>query len=594
MNRLDRKSEAFVSVRKLCCGVIVAALGVSPAAAQGPAPTTTSTSQTAVTQDEIVLQGDATPRPALPTIYGDTGLWYIPTAETLPNKKMSFSVFRANWDVRQGITDASQIGLTGAVGLGTRGEIFGSWGVVRLYRDVQNPTFVASDIRYGGVSQDFPYLRRHYSKDVGGPLLIGGKVNFLSQSRGDAMGMALRLTGAFPIGNDWGGTNALIGHADLVTSREFNKNVELSGTIGGVLRRDPDQFDVSDGIAWGIGSRFPSRSRFSGLAEVRGEWNFSQNLTTNTPLVAEDGSVAPTVSYIDDPLHFNFGAVYQSKSGWFGHTALTYTKGMGDRTVGGTSIDHDGGWGWDVRFGFHPGVIPARERVHVIKETTTVTNTVTTPAPPAPAANRNPTFSLNATCDPLVVEPGGVTQCRSAATDPDGDAVTCRWTGPSGTFGTPAQPNTSWTAGQTPGPVPLTVTCSDPRGGSATSTVTVQVTQRIVLTFEDVHFDFDRYNLRPDALKILDDAVAKLGQNATVRITIEGHTDSIGTSEYNLALGERRANSVRDYLVNRGITNTRLRTVSYGEDRPVGDNKTTQGRAQNRRAHLVVIMETGQ
>ena len=56
-----------MSVRKLCCGVIVAALGVAPAAAQGPAPTTTSTSQTAITQDETVLQGDTTPRPALPT-----------------------------------------------------------------------------------------------------------------------------------------------------------------------------------------------------------------------------------------------------------------------------------------------------------------------------------------------------------------------------------------------------------------------------------------------------------------------------------------------------------------------------------------------
>jgi peptidoglycan-associated lipoprotein len=122
----------------------------------------------------------------------------------------------------------------------------------------------------------------------------------------------------------------------------------------------------------------------------------------------------------------------------------------------------------------------------------------------------------------------------------------------------------------------------------------VQVTRRVELVFEDVHFDFDRYNLRQDALKILDDAVAKLMQNPNVRVTIEGHCDSIGTSEYNLALGERRANSVRDYLTTRGITNTRLRTVSYGEDRPIAENRTAQGRAQNRRAHLVVIVETVQ
>jgi len=574
--------------------VIVAALGVSPALAQGPAPTTTSTSQTAVTQDEIVLQGDATPRPALPTSFGDTGFWYVPTAETLPSKKWAFSVFRSNRELRQGLTDASEIGLTGAVGLGTRAELFASWGVAQLYRDVDNPTFVSSDPRYGGVAQDFPYLRRRYSKNVGTPLLFGGKVNFISQSRGDAMAMALRLTGSFPIGADWGGTNSFIGHVDLVTSREFAKKFELSGTVGGVFRNDPDEFDLGDGMAWGLGARFPSRSKFSGLAEVRGEWNVSQSLTTKVPLVAEDGTVAPTVSYIDDPTHFNLGAVYQAKGGFFFHGGLSYSKGTEDRTVGGNLIDHDGGWGWEARIGWHPGVVPARERVHVIKETTTVTNTVTTPAPPAPAPNRNPTFSLNATCDPLVVEPGAVTQCRSTATDPDGDAVTCRWTGPSGTFGTPNQPNTSWTAGQTPGAVPLTVTCTDPRGGSATSTVTVQVIQRVVITFEDVHFDFDRFNLRPDALKILDDAVAKLGANADVRVTIEGHTDSIGTSEYNLALGERRANSVRDYLTNRGVTNTRLRTVSYGEDRPTADNNTAQGRAQNRRAHLVVIMEAGQ
>ena len=584
-----------MSVRTLCCGVIVAALGVSPALAQGPAPTTTSTSQTAITQDEIVLQGDATPRRALPTIYGDTGFWYVPTAETLPSGKWAFSLFRANRELQQGLTDLSQIGFTGAVGLGSRTELFASWGIVQLYRDVTNPTFLQSDPRYGGVAQDYPYLRRQFSKDVGTALVAGGKVNFISQSRGDAMGLALRLTGEFPIGATWGGTNAFIGRGDLVASREFGKGkAELSGTIGGVGRKDPDEFDLGDGVSWGIGTRFPARSSFSGLVEARGEWNFSQSLTLKQPLIAEDGSMAPSVSYIDDPTLITLGAVYQSGGGFFFHAGLSYSPSAKDRTVGGRAIDTDNGLGWEVRLGWHPGVTPARERVHVIKETTTVTNTVTTPAPPAPAPNRNPTFSLNATCDPLVLEPGAVTQCRSTATDPDGDAVTCRWTGPSGTFGTPNQPNTSWTAGQNPGAVPLTVTCTDPRGGSATSTVTVQVINRVVITFEDVHFDFDRFNLRPDALKILDDAVAKLGANPNVRVTIEGHTDSIGTSEYNLALGERRANSVRDYLTNRGVTNTRLRTVSYGEDRPIADNNTAQGRAQNRRAHLVVIMETGQ
>ena len=75
-----------------------------------------------------------------------------------------------------------------------------------------------------------------------------------------------------------------------------------------------------------------------------------------------------------------------------------------------------------------------------------------------------------------------------------------------------------------------------------------------------------------------------------LNVTIEGHCDSIGTVEYNLALGERRSNSVRDYLVSRGIATGRLRTVSYGEERPDCRQRTAAGRAMNRRAHLAVII----
>ena len=136
-----------------------------------------------------------------------------------------------------------------------------------------------------------------------------------------------------------------------------------------------------------------------------------------------------------------------------------------------------------------------------------------------------------------------------------------------------------------------TVTARDNRGGTATGSVNLTVVRRETIMFEDVHFDFDRFNLRPDALKILDDAIAKLQANPTLNVTIEGHCDSIGTVEYNLALGERRSNSVREYLVSRGIAAGRLRTVSYGEERPIADNSTAAGRAENRRAHLMVVIQ---
>ena len=109
--------------------------------------------------------------------------------------------------------------------------------------------------------------------------------------------------------------------------------------------------------------------------------------------------------------------------------------------------------------------------------------------------------------------------------------------------------------------------------------------------FEDVHFDFDRYSLRPEAARILDEAIRAMQDNATLKLEIEGHTCSIGTAEYNLALGERRATAVRDYLTSRGITADRLRTVSYGEERPKHDNAREETRRLNRRAEMVVRLQ---
>jgi len=123
--------------------------------------------------------------------------------------------------------------------------------------------------------------------------------------------------------------------------------------------------------------------------------------------------------------------------------------------------------------------------------------------------------------------------------------------------------------------------------------VNIQVTRPPArqYTFEDVHFDFDRYTLRPDATRILDEAINALREDATLRVNIEGHTCNIGTAEYNLALGDRRANAVKDYLVSRGVTANRLMTVSYGEERPKYDNSREETRRLNRRAALVVNLQ---
>jgi peptidoglycan-associated lipoprotein len=578
-----------VLVRTICSGFLLAALA-APAAAQAPAgqSTTTTTSQTAITQDEIVLQGDTTPRPSLPTNLGDTGIWWVPTAETMPGGRFSFSVYRANFDVRQGHTDVSDIGITGAFGITDRFELFGSWRMRRLDRD-QRPVFVPSEPVFGGVAQEFPYMRRGFSDNLGGPTIVGGKWNLISQSRGDAMSVAPRIMVKFPSGSTWASTNDWDYHFNLVMSREFNQNVELTSLAGGVVRGDSEDFRVSDGITWGLGASFPSRSRLRALVEYHGEFVIKDNtVVLNPPYIAEDGSIAPLLSRIADPTNFKIGGAWNATSNFFVHAGLNYSVGTSGRVVGGFDVDHSP-WGFDIRLGWHPGVTPQRERVRVIKETTTVTNTVTQAAPTPPPANRSPTASV--TANPPVVEPGGNTNLSAQATDPDGDPLTFRWTAPSGTFSNPNAPNTTFTAPNTEGNVPVQLAVQDNRGGATTASITIPVVRREAIMFEDVHFDFDRFNLRQDALKILDDAVAKLQANPNLNVTVEGHCDSIGTVEYNIALGERRASSVRDYLVSRGIATSRLRTVSYGEERPIADNNTAAGRAMNRRAHLLVVIQ---
>jgi outer membrane protein OmpA-like peptidoglycan-associated protein len=201
---------------------------------------------------------------------------------------------------------------------------------------------------------------------------------------------------------------------------------------------------------------------------------------------------------------------------------------------------------------------------------------------------------VQARCEPCTVEVGRTSTVTAVAQDPDGDTLTYRWTSPSGTLQNPTDRQTVWTAPQQEGPVQVTVAVDDGKGGTASANTTIQVVRPapvVELNFEDVYFDFDRSTLRPEALRLLDDAVTKLQADPSRNIVIEGHTCNIGTAEYNLALGERRARSVLDYLTSRGVAANRLETRSYGEERPKYDNAREETRRLNRRAALVVKVQ---
>lgn len=101
-----------------------------------------------------------------------------------------------------------------------------------------------------------------------------------------------------------------------------------------------------------------------------------------------------------------------------------------------------------------------------------------------------------------------------------------------------------------------------------------------------VLFDFGRYDIKPQAYPLLNEVVTILKTNPQTKVEIEGHTDNVGTAEYNQKLSEERAKVVMDYLVENGINPERLSRKEYGFTRPVASNDTEEGRAKNRRVEL--------
>ena len=105
---------------------------------------------------------------------------------------------------------------------------------------------------------------------------------------------------------------------------------------------------------------------------------------------------------------------------------------------------------------------------------------------------------------------------------------------------------------------------------------------------KDAYFDYDQSDLRDDARSVLSANAEWLKKYPSIQVLIEGHCDERGTSAYNLALGDRRANAARDYLDSLGVAASRIRTVSYGKERPACTESTEDCWQQNRRGHFVI------
>ena len=138
-----------------------------------------------------------------------------------------------------------------------------------------------------------------------------------------------------------------------------------------------------------------------------------------------------------------------------------------------------------------------------------------------------------------------------------------------------------------PGPGTDMGTLDNGSGEEASSVLNEQFKREV--SSNTVHFSFDQYDIDPEARSILDSQARWLAAHPGVRITIEGHCDERGTREYNLALGDRRANAAKNYLAARGISPSQINTISYGKERPVALGSDDSSWAQNRRAVTIVI-----
>ena len=106
---------------------------------------------------------------------------------------------------------------------------------------------------------------------------------------------------------------------------------------------------------------------------------------------------------------------------------------------------------------------------------------------------------------------------------------------------------------------------------------------------KDIHFDFDKYDIRSEDAGTLKENATLLMNYPKVKIQVEGHCDERGTNEYNLALGERRANAAKKYLLSLGISTDRISSISYGEEKPLDTGHNEEAWSKNRRGHFVIL-----
>ena len=212
------------------------------------------------------------------------------------------------------------------------------------------------------------------------------------------------------------------------------------------------------------------------------------------------------------------------------------------------------------------------------------------PPPPPPPPPPSPTASI--TANPSTIQKGQSTTLSwrtENATDVTIDGIGA--VDPNGSKEVTPTDSTTYrlvakgAGGQQEATARVTVTAPPPPPATTTTNATDE--ELFSQNIKDAYFDYDKYDIRSDSQQALTADAEFLKAHPNMKFTIEGHCDERGSTEYNLGLGDNRANSAKQFLVQQGVTADRIRTISYGKEKPFCTESTEECWQQNRRAHLV-------
>jgi len=496
-------------------------------------------------------------RPATPTYSGDTGLFHLSSAYTLPKGKASFSLFRDNLDRDPKDIDISIHGLTVGYGATSRLELFGSIGVQnRVNTDAPLQAGFANDYPFAGTAASSRTWQTGF-----GDVKLGAKYKISDDYQGGKVGLALRGFVKLPTADEAKGlgTGKASGGADLVLSKTLNRGADLHASIGYQINGDPSGVHIGNAINWGVGLNVPALRIFQLQAELTGS--------------AYKGADFEQTK----PIDLVVGPVLYLKPGLFIRPALSWNLAFDDRGLNSSSKS----WtGRQISIGYHPGT-PARE-----------IETAVVVAPTPPAANRPPTVSV--TCEKPVILPGETIRCHATASDPDGDPLTYSWSSSSCRIsGNGADATLDCTGVPAGTNVTVTVSVSDGRGGTASASTQVRVeapTRRVEAQTlcDSAGFPRNLSRLNNVDKACLDDVASRMRQDPRARVVIVGHADS--SERFPEVVGRKRAEEVKAYLVTqRGVDESRISVRSAGSSKPADSGTTATARAKNRRVQVIFV-----